>query len=178
MAKLTHPKSVQIGTRRNGSAVMSSNVVSPYYYSNGSKHGKPAMMVPVQFVTLPQNFYTHARKYLRLNHVNPNTGRQDVATYVIGNAFTQNGKKLYFVARLNYMGGKPAVAETHYRGYSKRQAWFVFNDLPFHEMRMNDNNGKAVAPVTSDGTYHDVIAKNQARRAQFNATRQTRQRRG
>ncbi len=105
--------------------------------AGASKHGKDMIQVPVQFVTLPSPFYTHARKYQELQ---PYQGKRQFATYVIGYTFTKNNKKLYIVARLSYMGGKPAIAQYHYRGYSKLKAWIAFHNIPYTEMRINDKN--------------------------------------
>lgn len=164
---MAQPKSIVIGHKKDGSPVYSTNKVASVYRATGTKNKKPAMVVPVQMVTLPENFYTHARKYLKLGMYQ---GKQQVATYVIGCTFTKNNKQLYVVARLVYMGGKPAVAQYHYRGYSKRTAWIVFNNLPYHEMRMTDKSGKQVT-TKSDGTYKTLINENIARRAQFNQKR-------
>ncbi len=165
---MASPKQIVIGHKRDGSPVYSSGVVSPQYRNKGTKNGKPAMVVPVNFVTLPENFYTHARKYQELQ---PYQGKRQFATYVIGCTFTKNNKKLYVVARLTYMGGKPAIATTHYRGYSKRTAWIVFHAIPYTEMRMTDKNGNDVR-TKSDGSYRAVIEENNQRRNAFRQNRE------
>lgn len=165
---MASPKQIVIGHKRDGSPVYSSGVVSPMYRNKGTKNGKPAMVVPVNFVTLPENFYTHARKYQELQ---PYQGKRQFATYVIGCTFTKNNKKLYVVARLTYMGGKPAIATTHYRGYSKRTAWIVFHAIPYTEMRMTDKNGNDVR-TKSDGSYRAVIEESNQRRNAFRQNRE------
>lgn len=156
-----------IGYTQSGSPVYSKYKTTPYFMAGASKHGKDMILVPVQFVTLPSPFYTHARKYLKTGSF---AGKVQTATYVIGCTFTKNNKKLYIVARLSYMGGKPAIAQAHYRGYSKRDAWRIFSSLPYHEMRMNDKNGKEVR-VKSDGSYDAVNEERRARNAQFQQNR-------
>ena len=69
------------------------------------------------------------------------------------------------------MGGKPAIAVNHYRGYSKRTAWIVFNNLPYHEVKYTQKSGQSVS-YKSDGTYHAVISQNIRRRQAFYANRQ------
>lgn len=162
---------IQIGTKRDGSPVYSNAVTASVYKPQGTKHKKPAMVVPVQYVTLPQGFYTHATKTLYTNK--SFNGTQQRNTYVIGCAFTRNNKKLYVVAQLTYMGGKPAVAVNHYRGYSKRTAWIVFQNLPYHEVKYikAGEDGKDVVHK-SDGSYHNVIRENIKRRAEFRKNRQ------
>lgn len=160
---------IQIGTKRDGSPVYSNAVTASVYKPQGTKHKKPAMVVPVQYVTLPQGFYTHATKTLYTNK--SFNGTKQRKTYVIGCAFTRNNKKLYVVAQLTYMGGKPAVAVNHYRGYSKRTAWIVFQNLPYHEVKYLQADGKDVK-YTSDGSYHAVITENIRRRTDFRNSRQ------
>ena len=162
-------KKIQIGTKKNGSPVYSNAKTASVYRAAGTKHKKPAMVVPVQFVTLPQGFYTHATKYLETGK--PYNGKRQFNTYVIGCAFTKNNKKLYVVAQLTYMGGKPAIAVNHYRGYSKRTAWIVFNNLPYHEVKYTQASGQSVS-YKSDGTYHTAIQQNIRRRQAFYANRQ------
>jgi len=162
-------KKIQIGTTKNGSPVYSNAKTASVYRAAGTKHKKPAMVVPVQFVTLPQGFYTHATKYLETGK--PYNGKRQFNTYVIGCAFTKNNKKLYVVAQLTYMGGKPAIAVNHYRGYSKRTAWIVFNNLPYHEVKYTQASGQSVS-YKSDGTYHAAIQQNIRRRQAFYANRQ------
>jgi len=162
--KSTTQKPIQIGVNKNGRPVMSTAVVTSVYKAKGTKHGKPAMTVPVQYVTLPQNFYTQASKRLYTNKTY--NGQKQYNLYVIGCAYTKNNKPLYIVAQLTYMGGKPAIAVNHYRGYSKRTAWIVFQNLPYHEAYYHNATGQSTKQ-TSDGTYNSLIRENQTRRQNF-----------
>ena len=150
------PKSIVIGYDKNGKAIKSSpkTKITPYYVPKASKNGKDMMLVPVKFVTLPQNFYIHARKFLKTGSFK---GKEQYNTYVVGCCFTKNNKQYYVVAQLSYMGGKPAVAQTHYRGYSKRDAWKIFKNIPFHRLVINQPDGKSNRVFNNDGSYNGLF---------------------
>lgn len=153
---------VQIGTKKNGQPVYGTAKVSSIYKPKGTKNGKPAMTVPAQYVTLPANFYIFGRKH--------NGDGNNRRTYVIGAAKTKNGKNLYCVAQLTYMGGKPAVAENRYKGYSRYNAWSTFNEIPYTDKEVKDakNNWKK---STSDGSAKAAVSEAISIRRRFAANR-------
>lgn len=130
----TMPQGLVIGTKKNGQPVYGSAKVSAIYNENGTKKGKPSMNVPAQFVTLPSPFYYFGRKHLGK--------KPNLKTFVLGATKTKNNGNLYIVARMNYMGGKPAIVENHYKGYSRYTAWDVFNNLPYNKKFVKDDKGK------------------------------------
>lgn len=157
---MANSKGLKIGTRKNGSAVYGTAKVSKAYRATGTKNKKPAMVVPVGYVTLPSPFYTFGRKHHNLGKLN---GNERIRTYVIGATMTKNGKKLYVVAQLTYMGGKPAVAENRYKGYSRYTAWSVFNEIPYTTKDIKDANGKWKR-TTGDGTTASAVKEAIAQR--------------
>lgn len=158
----TMPKGLVIGTKKNGQPVYGSAKVSTVYRAKGTKNGKPSMNVPAQFVTLPSPFYTFGRKHQGQGN--------NQRTYVIGATMTKNGRKLYIVAQLTYMGGKPAVAENRYKGYSRYTAWSVFNEIPYLQKEVKDANNKWTKS-TSDGTSASAVKEAIARRKAVAAAR-------
>ena len=150
---MAQSKGLKIGTKKNGKAVYGTATTSSAYRAKGTSKGKPAMVVPVGFVTLPSPFYTFGRKHMNLGKKN---GNERVRTYVIGATMTSGGKKLYVVAQLTYMGGKPAIAENRYKGYSRYTAWSVFNEIPYTTKSIKDANGKW-KDTKGDGTSASAI---------------------
>ena len=146
-------KGLRIGTTKSGKAVYGNAKVSSAYRATGTKNKKPAMVVPVGYVTLPSPFYTFGRKHQNLGKQG---GYERVRTYVIGATITKNGKKMYIVAQLTYMGGKPAVAENRYKGYSRYTAWAVFNELRYTNKSIKDAKGKW-KDSKSDGTSASAV---------------------
>lgn len=146
-------KGLRIGTTKSGKAVYGNAKVSSAYRATGTKNKKPAMVVPVSYVTLPSPFYTFGRKHQNLGKQG---GYERVRTYVIGATITKNGKKMYIVAQLTYMGGKPAVTENRYKGYSRYTAWAVFNELPYTDKSIKDAKGNW-KDSTSDGTSASAV---------------------
>lgn len=147
----TMPKGLVIGTTKDGKPVYGNATVSAVYRKNGSKNRKPSMNVPAQFVTLPSPFYTFGRKHL-------NEGKPNQRNFVIGATKSKNNRNIYVVAQLTYMGGKPAVTENRYKGYSRFTAWSVFNELPYHMKWIKDanNNWKE---TTGDGQTKTAVAE-------------------
>ena len=164
---MAQSKGLKIGTRKNGSAVYGTAKVSKAYRPTGTKNKKPAMVVPVGYVTLPSPFYTFGRKH---HDLGKQGGYDRQRTYVIGATMTKNGKKLYIVAQLTYMGGKPAVAENRYKGYSRYTAWAVFNEIPYTTKEIKDANGKWKTSK-SDGTTAAAVQEAIAQRKAIAARR-------
>lgn len=163
----TNSKGLVIGSKKNGKPVYGTAKVSSAYRANGTKNNKPAMVVPVGYVTLPSPFYTFGRKHQNLGKKG---GLERVRTYVIGATVTSGGKKLYIVAQLTYMGGKPAVAENRYKGYSRYIAWNVFNEIPYttKDIKDADNTWKH---KKSDGTAKSAVNEAIAQRRAIAAAR-------
>ena len=97
-------------------------------------NGVPYFKVPAAMITMPKdNTWYVARK--QLNYTDK-SGRNQVATYVMGfhksSTTNKQGKqnKIWFVARLQYLGGKPGIASYYYRDYSRRGADNYFKRLP------------------------------------------------
>ena len=160
-------KGLKIGTTKSGKAVYGNAKVSSAYRATGTKNKKPAMVVPVGYVTLPSPFYTFGRKHQNLSKKG---GFERVRTYVIGATMTKNGKKMYIVAQLTYMGGKPAVAENRYKGYSRYTAWGVFNEIPYTTKSIKDAKGKW-KESKSDGTSASAVQEAIAQRKAIAAAR-------
>lgn len=160
-------KGLKIGTTKSGKAVYGNAKVSSAYRATGTKNKKPAMVVPVGYVTLPSPFYTFGRKHQNLGKKG---GYERVRTYVIGATMTKNSKKMYIVAQLSYMGGKPAVAENRYKGYSRYTAWNVFNEIPYTTKSIKDANGKW-KESKSDGTSASAVQEAIAQRKAIAAAR-------
>lgn len=159
---MAQSKGLKIGTTKSGKAVYGNAKVSSAYRATGTKNKKPAMVVPVGYVTLPSPFYTFGRKHQNLGKKG---GYERVRTYVIGATMTKNGKKMYIVAQLTYMGGKPAVAENRYKGYSRYTAWGVFNEIPYTTKSIKDANGKwkeSKSDGTSAAAVQEAIAQRKA----------------
>lgn len=160
-------KGLKIGTTKSGKAVYGNAKVSSAYRATGTKNKKPAMVVPVGYVTLPSPFYTFGRKHQNLGKKG---GYERVRTYVIGATMTKNSKKMYIVAQLTYMGGKPAVAENRYKGYSRYTAWTVFNEIPYTTKSIKDANGNW-KESKSDGTSASAVQEAIAQRKAIAAAR-------
>lgn len=159
---MAQSKGLKIGTTKSGKAVYGNAKVSSAYRATGTKNKKPAMVVPVGYVTLPSPFYTFGRKHQNLGKKG---GFERVRTYVIGATMTKNGKKMYIVAQLTYMGGKPAVAENRYKGYSRYTAWNVFNEIPYTTKSVKDAKGKwkeSKSDGTSAAAVQEAIAQRKA----------------
>ena len=159
---MAQSKGLKIGTTKSGKAVYGNAKVSSAYRATGTKNKKPAMVVPVGYVTLPSPFYTFGRKHQNLGKKG---GFERVRTYVIGATMTKNGKKMYNVAQLTYMGGKPAVAENRYKGYSRYTAWNVFNEIPYTTKSVKDAKGKwkeSKSDGTSAAAVQEAIAQRKA----------------
>ena len=157
---MAQSKGLKIGTTKNGKAVYGTAKVSTAYKAKGTKNGKPAMVGPVGYITLPSPFYTFGRKHQNLGKKG---GFERVRTYVIGATVTKGGRKLYIVAQLSYMGGKPAVAENRYKGYSRYMAWSVFNEIPYTTKSIKDAKG-AWKESKSDGTSASAVKEAIAQR--------------
>lgn len=159
---MAQSKGLKIGTKKNGKAVYGTATTSSAYRAKGTSKGKPAMVVPVGYVTLPSPFYTFGRKH---HNLGKKGGYERVRTYVIGATMTSGGKKLYIVAQLTYMGGKPAIAENRYKGYSRYMAWSVFNEIPYTTKSIKDANGKwkdSKGDGTSASAVQEAIAQRKA----------------
>lgn len=146
-------------TNQNGKVVG-----NPYQLK--SANGAMYQAVPEGMVTLPAQHFIVGRKYLKM-------GTPNQITYVMGYSNTgsktqgRNGKpherRVWYVARLLFRGGRPNVALYRYLGYDWYTAKEVFNTLPYEGGFYLDNNQKwqkyRNASMTSAQIMQKKVAK-------------------
>ena len=135
---------------------------NPYRLTN---NGKAYQAVPERMVTLPKgNSFIIAKK-----HVNLGGKSNNQATYVLGysnlEGKRQNGKtrRHYFVARLIYRGGNPALALYRYSGYDLALAKEVFAEIAYNKAEYMDKEGKFV-PYDKSSMSSEEIVKSKIRK--------------
>ena len=130
---------------------------NPYRLTSG---GKNYQAVPERMVTLPKgNAFIIAKK-----HVNLGGEYNNQATYVLGysnlSGHRQNGKvrRHYFVARLIYRGGNPALALYRYSGYDLQLAKDVFSEIAYDKAEYQGRDGKFYPYRKASMTSQEVVA--------------------
>lgn len=135
---------------------------NPY---RGTIAGKTYQAVPEQMISLPQgNSFIVARKHIVLDKNN------NQATYVFGynnlgtknnRPKTQNGhvRRTYFVARLIWRGGSPALSLYRYVGYNQVIARQVFSEIPYDSAEYKAKDGKFYPYSKSSMTAKEIVEK-------------------
>ena len=127
---------------------------NPYQLtSNGTRY----QAVPERMVTLPKgNAFIIAKKHVQLDERNQ-------ATYVLGysnlSGKRQNGKtrRHYFVARLIYRGGNPALALYRYSGYDLGTAKTVFHEIAYNSAEYLGKDKKFHSYSKKSMTSADIV---------------------
>ncbi len=133
-----------------------------------TSNGKAYQAVPERMVTLPKgNAFIIAKKHVYLNG-----DKNNQATYVLGYSNLagkrQNGKtrRHYFVARLIYRGGNPALALYRYSGYDLQLAKQVLGEIAYDKAEYLGKDNKFHAyrktSMTSEEIVKSKIRKQQA----------------
>lgn len=124
-----------------------------------TSNGKAYQAVPERMVTLPKgNAFIIAKK-----HVNLGGKSNNQATYVLGysnlEGKRQNGKtrRHYFVARLIYRGGNPALALYRYSGYDLALAKEVFAEIAYDKAEYMGKDNKFHAYRKSSMTAEQIV---------------------
>lgn len=132
-------------------------VGNPYRLTS---NGKMYQAVPERMVSLPKgNAFIIAKK-----HVNLGGQFNNQATYVLGysnlSGQRQNGKtrRHYFVARLIYRGGNPALALYRYSGYDLQLAKDVFSEIAYDKAEYQGKDGKFHPYRKASMTSKEVVA--------------------
>lgn len=124
-----------------------------------TSNGKAYQAVPERMVTLPKgNAFIIAKKHVNLGGANNNE-----ATYVLGysnlEGKRQNGKtrRHYFVARLIYRGGNPALALYRYSGYDLQLAKDVFSEIAYDKAEYMGKDNKFHPYRKSSMTANEIV---------------------
>lgn len=130
---------------------------NPYQLTS---NGKRYQAVPERMVTLPKgNAFIIAKK-----HVNLGGEYNNQATYVLGysnlSGKRQNGKtrRHYFVARLIYRGGNPALALYRYSGYDLGIAKQTFSEIAYDKAEYLGKDNKFHPYRKASMTAAEVVA--------------------
>lgn len=130
---------------------------NPYRFVS---NGKTYQAVPESMVSLPKgNAFIIAKK-----HVNLGGQYNNQATYVLGysnlSGKRQNGKtrRHYFVARLIYRGGNPALALYRYSGYDLQTAKDVFSEIAYDKAEYQGRDGQFHPYRKASMTSAEVVA--------------------
>jgi len=131
-----------------------------------TSNGKMYQAVPERMVTLPKgNAFIIAKK-----HVNLNDQYGNQATYVLGysnlSGKRQNGKtrRHYFVARLIYRGGNPALALYRYSGYDLQIAKDVFGEIAYDKAEYLDGKTNTFKPYRKASMTAEEVVKAKVRK--------------
>lgn len=151
-------------------------VGTPYDYVDENQ--KRYTMVPEKMVTLNKgNNFIIARKHQTLSTVNPKTGQQNIAVYVMGysnlegttSSKTKNGtprrRRVYFVARQIQRGGTPALALFKYYGYDQLLAKEVFKEIAYSQAWYLDAKTNQFKPYSKSSMTAAEIVKAKVQKA-------------